>query len=45
MNEFEKLVFDMRSAQKMYFKLRTAYWLSRSKELESKVDKHLSNIN
>lgn len=45
MNEFEKLVMDMRNSQKEYFKTKYANWLKRSKELESKVDQHLRNIN
>jgi len=45
MNDFEKLVSEMRNAQKKYFKTRDAYWLRKSKELESAVDVHLSNIN
>jgi hypothetical protein len=45
MNEFEKLVLDMRNSQKEYFKTKYPSWLKRSKELEVKVDQHLMNIN
>ncbi|MBS3993151.1 MAG: hypothetical protein KGZ87_05500 [Bacteroidetes bacterium] len=45
MNEFEKLVFDMRNSQKEYFKTKYPSWLKRSKELEAKVDRYLMNIN
>lgn len=45
MNEFETLVFNMRAAQRNYFKTRSKYWLTNSKVLESEVDKHLDKIN
>ncbi len=45
MNEFEKLVFNMRNAQREYFKTRYPSWLTRSKELEVKVDEYLNDIN
>lgn len=45
MNEFEKLVLNMRQAQKNYFKTRLQRWLKTSKELEAQVDKHLAKLN
>lgn len=45
MNEFEKLVFEMRKAQKNYFKSREVYWLTKSKQFELNVDDYLENIN
>lgn len=45
MNEFEKLVFDMRKSQREFFKTKSTYFLNRSKELEAKVDRYLMNIN
>jgi hypothetical protein len=45
MNEFEQLIFDMRRAQKEYFKTRHNDWMMRSKALEKKVDQHLYKIN
>lgn len=46
MNEFEKLVAEMRHAQKRYFETRSKnYWLPLSKQLEHQVDQHLQNIN
>jgi hypothetical protein len=44
MNEFEQLVNKMRIAQKNYFKTRDKYWLKKSKEIESQVDKHIADI-
>ena len=41
MNDFEKLVENMREAQKLYFKTRDKYWLRKSKELEKAVDDYL----
>lgn len=47
--EFYALVADMRNAQKEYFRSRSKDWLSRSKQLESKVDseikKRIENAN
>lgn len=45
MNDFEKLVFEMRKYQKRYFKTRDTAWLTKSKQYEKLVDDHLSNIN
>lgn len=45
MNEFEKLVFEMRDCQKQFFATRNHEFLRRSKELEKKVDSYLENIN
>lgn len=45
MNEFEQLVFKMRTAQKDYFKTRDKNHLRRSKELERWVDEHLDAKN
>lgn len=42
MNEFVKLVYEMRKAQKEYFKTRDKSVLSKSKELERKVDSFLA---
>lgn len=36
MNEFEKLVYEMRSAQKEYFRTRSKDILQKSKQLEKK---------
>ena len=44
MNDFEKLVLEMRNAQKEYFKHRGTIALQTSKKLEREVDQHLSNI-
>ena len=44
MNEFEKLVFEMRKAQREYFKTKQNYWLVRSKDFEKQVDQYISNI-
>lgn len=41
MNEFEKLVQSMRTAQKAYFRRRTPGALESSKELEKQVDEAL----
>lgn len=43
MNEFEKLVYEMRSAQKEYFCTRSKDVLQQSKQLERRVDKYLIN--
>lgn len=43
MNEFEKLVYEMRSAQKEYFRTRSKEELQRSKHLEKRVDEYLIN--
>lgn len=45
MKEFVELVREMRAAQKEYFKTRSKDVLSRSKELERKVDAELQSIN
>lgn len=42
MNEFIELVNEMRNAQKEYFKTRDKNVLSKSKELERKVDSFLA---
>lgn len=41
MNEFEKLVFEMRSAQINYFRTRSKDVLQLSKQLEKRVDEYL----
>ena len=41
MNDFEKLVYEMRSAQKEYFRTRSKEVLHQSKQLERRVDKYL----
>lgn len=41
MDNFEKLVRDMRAAQKKYFKTRDRAVLEESKRLEREVDKYL----
>lgn len=41
MDTFEKLVRDMRAAQKKYFKTRDRAVLEESKRLEREVDKYL----
>lgn len=41
MNEFEKLVYEMRSAQKEYFRTRSKDVLQQSKQLEKRVDEYL----
>lgn len=43
MNEFEKLVYEMRSAQINYFRTRSKEYLQLSKQLEKKVDEYLLN--
>ena len=43
MNEFEKLVKEMRSMQKAYFRTREAQTLNASKRLEKEVDKYLAD--
>ena len=40
-DKFEKLVRDMRAAQKKYFKTRDRAVLEESKRLEREVDKYL----
>ena len=42
MNEFIKLVAEMRETQKHYFKIRTKGALVAAKELEKKVDDKLN---
>lgn len=44
MNEFESLVKEMRNAQKMYFRYRSAEYLNQSKALERKVDEEIKRI-
>lgn len=44
MTDFEKLVQDMRKAQKLYFAKRDKKILEQSKALERKVDEHLQNL-
>lgn len=44
MTDFEQLVQDMRKAQKEYFKTRDANVLNKARDLESKVDKALKDI-
>ena len=41
MNEFEKLVYEMRSAQIKYFRTRSKDVLQLSKQLEKRVDEYL----
>lgn len=41
MNEFEELVYEMRSAQINYFRTRSKEVLQQSKKLEKRVDKYL----
>lgn len=41
MNDFEKLVYEMRSAQKGYFRTRSNAYLLLSKQLEKRVDEYL----
>ena len=41
MNEFEKLVNEMRSAQINYFRTRSKGTLELSKQLEKRVDEYL----
>lgn len=41
MNEFEKLVYEMRCAQVNYFRTRSKEALQQSKQLEKRVDKCL----
>ena len=41
MNEFEKLVYEMRSAQINYFRTRSKEVLQLSKQLEKRVDEYL----
>ena len=43
MNEFEKLVYEMRSAQINYFRTRSKEVLQQSKLLEKKVDEYLKD--
>lgn len=43
MNEFEQLVYEMRSAQINYFRTRDKEVLQQSKQLEKKVDEYLIN--
>lgn len=43
MNEFEKLVYEMRNAQIIYFRTRNVKYLTLSKQLEKKVDEYLTN--
>lgn len=40
--QFAELVREMRYAQQQYFKDRTQSALTRAKDLERKVDKHLA---
>lgn len=41
LNEFENLVFEMRKNQQSFFKTKRPDYLTRSKQLEKEVDKHL----
>jgi hypothetical protein len=43
MNEFEKLVYEMRSAQINYFRTRGKDVLQQSKQLEKRVDEYLKD--
>ena len=43
MNDFEELVYEMRSAQIKYFRTRDKEVLQQSKQLEKRVDKYLSD--
>lgn len=42
MNEFERLVYEMRQVQRTFFKKRSAESLLLSKQLEKKVDEYLT---
>jgi hypothetical protein len=44
-SQFLELVREMRFAQKQYFRDRTQSALTKAKELEVKVDKHLLETN
>jgi len=44
MNEFEKLVAEMRAKQKEYFRTRNGVVLGDCKKLEKQVDDYLKNI-
>ena len=41
MDEFVKLVYEMRKAQKEYFRTRSKEVLQQSKQLEKRVDEYL----
>ena len=43
MNDFEKLVYDMRCAQINYFRTKSRDVLQQSKQLEKRVDEYLIN--
>ena len=45
MNEFEKLVYEMGSAQINYFRTRNKEVLQQSMQLEKKVDEYLKDKN
>ena len=45
MDNFEKLVRDMRAAQKKYFKTRDREVLAEAQRLERRVDKYLEERN
>ena len=45
MTDFEQLVFDMRQAQKTYFRTRTPVALNESKRLERAVDRALERLH
>lgn len=42
MNDFEKLVHEMRNAQIVYFRTRSCKYLNLSKQLEKQVDDYLT---
>jgi len=44
MTDFEQLVQEMRETQKEYFRTRDANVLNKARDLESKVDKALKDI-
>jgi transcription termination factor NusB len=43
MNEFEKMVLEMRELQKEYFRTRDRGVLEKSKQAERKIDEYLNN--
>lgn len=45
MSDFEQLVFDMRRAQKEYFRARTPIALNEARRLERSVDRALERLH
>jgi len=45
MSDFEQLVFDMRRAQKEYFRTRTPIALNEARRLERSVDRALERLH